>query len=400
MKTFWLGGERWNESRAREALAGADGYYRVSGDPHLMLRVAGGRGAWYCIASVAGRTQRMKIPNGAQSAMKVAAAERACAKLLADIANGLNVLAERATLRVTGATLADSFAAFREGKRVGGKPLKASTLDDYERALRTSFAPFLSRPIDAITTAHTVSVAHECAHGAARTRIALAALRALWNFTSKRRVAAGGSPLGPNPVDAVRDLDAMPRAGRRTRYVATADMKAFLDGVLAIDDAAKADNALALLLMGLRRGECEKLAWGDLAPDCRTATLRDTKNRTSPVMPVPAFLAERLAARRQEDAAAPVFPQARNINKALARIVPRVSPHDLRRTFASVGGAVLGRESYVLRRLLNHAVTDITEQYVQVALDEKRAASERIEHAIMRAAGRVSADVIELRAAA
>jgi len=60
------------------------------------------------------------------------------------------------------------------------------------------------------------------------------------------------------------------------------------------------------------------------------------------------------------------------------------SPHDLRRTFASIVSRLGDQLSYyTTKRLLNHRTSDVTQGYVQFDLEQLRAAMQQVEDFVM-----------------
>ena len=56
------------------------------------------------------------------------------------------------------------------------------------------------------------------------------------------------------------------------------------------------------------------------------------------------------------------------------------SPHDLRRTFASIVSRLADRLSYyTTKRLLNHRTSNVTQGYVQFDLEQLRSAMQAVE---------------------
>jgi hypothetical protein len=61
------------------------------------------------------------------------------------------------------------------------------------------------------------------------------------------------------------------------------------------------------------------------------------------------------------------------------------SPHDLRRTFASIVSRLGDRLSYyTTKRLLNHRTSDVTEGYVQFDLEQLRSAMQAVEDFVLQ----------------
>jgi integrase len=78
------------------------------------------------------------------------------------------------------------------------------------------------------------------------------------------------------------------------------------------------------------------------------------------------------------------------------------SPHDLRRSFTWIAEDVLGKDSYRLKLLLNHALPsgDVTSGYLNITTEKLRTSVVAIETRILQLAGKKpSAEVLQLKAA-
>ena len=82
-------------------------------------------------------------------------------------------------------------------------------------------------------------------------------------------------------------------------------------------------------------------------------------------------------------------PHRQVVNVVVKSGVP-FSPHDLRRTFASIVSRLGDRLSYyTTKRLLNHRTSDVTQGYVQFDPERLRAAMQAVEDFVLEKVGEI-----------
>ena len=82
----------------------------------------------------------------------------------------------------------------------------------------------------------------------------------------------------------------------------------------------------------------------------------------------------------------------RQIVNVVAKSGVPFSPHDLRRTFASIVSRLGDHLSYyTTKRLLNHRTSDVTQGYIQFDIEQLRCAMQAVEEFVLKNVG-VSAD--------
>lgn len=75
----------------------------------------------------------------------------------------------------------------------------------------------------------------------------------------------------------------------------------------------------------------------------------------------------------------------RQVVNVVAKSAVPFSPHDLRRTFASIVSRLGDRLSYyTTKRLLNHRMSDVTQGYVQFDLEQLRSAMQAVEDFVLQ----------------
>lgn len=228
--------------------------------------------------------------------------------------------------------------------------------------------------------------------GACTANATLRTLRTVYNFA-----AARDPELAPWPAARLRGQ--WFRQRRRVRHIAADDLLAFYRAVNAQDGEGEyrlgwswRDFILMILFSGLRRNEAAGLRWADvdLAEGVIRLPAQRTKSGRPLDLPMSDFLSDLLTARRARGVEGPfVFPAARgdghvrNPSSAFASVGQRcgitVSPHDLRRTYATVAATCGDVSQFQLQGLLNHSSgSGITAGYVILTPEALRPAAQAI----------------------
>lgn len=130
-------------------------------------------------------------------------------------------------------------------------------------------------------------------------------------------------------------------------------------------DEDRAVWLLAAVYLGCRLSELEKLRWEDVAADFSVVHVRGTKTAGSDrLLPIHPRLGKVLRHRRR--AAGPVLPKWHNVRRDLTLLcrklgIPKTTPNDLRRTFAS-WLVQAGESSFVVAQLLGHSSSTMVER--------------------------------------
>lgn len=269
-----------------------------------------------------------------------------------------------------------------------GKPLKESTQADYLRMIEPErlgkrasrgikageLHPIASKPL-AQLTAEDIRSMHTAAakRGQRRATYAAQVLRAVLNWHG---VAIAGNPLSKDVAGRDRII-LKPTAGD-PRPIPPERLAAWWDASCTVPNRDCADMLRLMLLTGLRPGEVAALTVADVDHIGARLRLADTKNRKPHTVylssQAQALLAPYLV---RKAPGAHVF-DTRDTRRTLAAINAaagvRITPHDLRKTFASVAEELVS--AYALKAMLNHAhAADVTgAHYVAKSETQLRAA--------------------------
>lgn len=223
-------------------------------------------------------------------------------------------------------------------------------------------------------------------HSEARSNLTMRYLRAVFTFATHHEPSMAKRE---NPVDILKKTRAWFRVQRRNTLIKPHELGAWLKAVEELK-SDWGDYFLFLLLTGLRREEALGLRWDDVDFIGRTFVVRDTKNRSDHELPISNAILAILARQRLNiDGRATsekVFVDSQGCTLSNYRYAQttiekksgvRVTPHDLRRTFASIAEG-LDISGYSLKRLLNHTNGDVTQCYVILNMDRLRGLMEKI----------------------
>ncbi len=367
------------------------------------LRVTPERKTYVVQQRVNGRTVRHTIDlHGRITPEQARVAAR---QVMGDMARGVDPNRRQQEEERLAVTLQDAYEEYLRTRR-----LSANTLHDYERAMCVGFHEWRGRPIVGITREMILRRFEQLSvTSRAQANLRFRFLRALLNFAMERYQSPIGDPLIPsNPCNVLKVFHKWHTIPPRDRYVKEQEF-ARLFAALTHDPTDTQhrndirDFCACLVLTGCREQEIASLRWADINLQEGILRLPVTKNGDSHTLPLGSWLL-RLFRRRWYKAVNSattslfVFPadnaqgHLMNHRKGLRAIVQasgvQFTPHDLRRTFATIASEKLGgeRSYFLVARLLNHRKSDVTSRYVQVPLSSLRQAMQTIENAVVAGA--------------
>lgn len=268
---------------------------------------------------------------------------------------------------------------------------KKSWQDDESKIRRDIGAMLGNIPINEITTKDVMQL-----HSAIGNRAAAATAnryRAL--LSGMFSLAVKCELVTRNPVTNVKKFK---EADPRERYLSGEELGRFLLA-LNVEAGKTAANAIVMLLLtGLRRMELFSLRWTEVDLSRATIRLLHTKaGRGRTVVLNSSALGILRKIKEDADPACPwVFPAYRgdghlvDVRKALKRTMKRANisdlrPHDLRRSFASLG-INAGVDLYQIKDLLGHSSVAVTQRaYAHLQQNTLRSASEVVAQTIGQA---------------
>lgn len=270
-----------------------------------------------------------------------------------------------------------------------GRPgrLKESSKSEINRHVATTFAAWKDKPVVSITEEDVRKRYREMltkglrgkAGAPGQANQAFSVLRALINFAGRQHRNADGTPLIlHNPVSALKD-DWVQLKPRTTRVpdgkvgVVWAALQDWRTTAHNRDTASSIDLVIFLLLTGCRIGEASALTWERVNLDEGWFHLPDPKNNNSVWLPLSNQAQHLLATRQRVEGSGYVFPSwgeaghikdPRDLMRKLSKVAgEKITPHDLRRTYITVGVAQCGIDYYKIELLTNHVPKGVTARH-------------------------------------
>tara|TARA_R110002051_G_scaffold28421_1_gene67560 strand:+ start:160 stop:1416 length:1257 start_codon:yes stop_codon:yes gene_type:complete len=307
---------------------------------------------------------------------------------------------------------------------ISHKPgLKQSTIDTYNRQIPGKLAEWLDRSMNEIMQSNVTEKHLELTKlSPSQANATFRALNAVWNFSRLSFLDKSESPIiKPSPIEILTAKKLWNTVKPRTKYLSEDTMGNYVRVLLDFRSEdfhtmqPHSNNARDIMLLflctGIRANEGYTLRWDFIDLKHGTMTIHETKNGDALHVPLGKVMCAMLAHRHHYRQDEPwLFPsrlkecdgnltdiskQYKNIGDAAGI---HITPHDLRRTFSTIGD-ILNLNISVIKRLMNHrnskASDDVTLQYIQVSQKRLRAAMNEIEKFVFNEAGFTQDEVIE-----
>ncbi|MDD5033156.1 MAG: integrase family protein [Methylococcaceae bacterium] len=379
--------------------------YHDTKTPGLQLRVTDTGSKTFVVRRRVRSGNAERVTLGTYPAMTPEQARRRATEVNAEIAQGISPTTEKKRIKLAARTLSE---VLEEYIQVRGN-LKASTVRDMHQALKEVCGEWLNKPLNKITPAMLEARHREHAtRSMARANVAMRYLRALFNFAMVRYLDSDGNPLIlVNPVLRLSRLKLWHRVEGKQTLIKPYELAAWWAGVEGLPDTAMRDYFKLLVLTGLRRNEALFLLWENVDLMSRSITIKNPKNHRDLNLPLSDYLFELLNRRKASAVSGYVFASidgklvvdTRWNQKAITRASGvSFSPHDCRRTFATIAES-LDIPAYALKRLLNHASgDDVTAGYIVASVERLREPMQKITNYVLKAAGvRETASILRLK---
>lgn len=289
------------------------------------------------------------------------------------------VAKERAAESVTLREVADAYKRDR--------PLKESSKGEIERHVTTTFETWLKKPIASISREAVTKRFNEMKNkglrgngpAPAQANQSFAVLRALFNYAIREYRKPDGTAIIPdNPVEVLykKWTPLKPRTSRipETRAgIVWSALQNWREFAYNRDTLASIDLVMFLILTGARIGEASALEWNRVNLDEGWWHIPDPKNSNPVWLPLSKQAKELLSTRQRIKGSDFVFSSwgkcghirdPRDTMKKVSEIAgTKITPHDLRRTFTTVGVAQCGIDLHKIELLTNHVPRGVTARH-------------------------------------
>ncbi len=357
---------------------------------------------------VAGTHKKRRITLGRYGTITLKTAEELAVSWADRLAKGDDPLIIEQKRKARGVTLEDAINEYVSARKT---KLKPGTIADIQKVMGGGLSDWYKKPVTEITR-EMVTRRHKKLglKSPAQANLCFRYLRAVLNYASNIHADEKGKELlNSNPVKILSVTRSWHRIGRRTRHLRNHEIKRYIKAVIGLAEVPERDPGtgkinpklkqgdvardfyLLLLLTGLRRSEALGLNWRDIDFEAKTLTIIDTKNRENHTLPLSDYLLDMLKARYEKRTGGKVLDGFSNFRYAEDRIFKqtgiKLSPHDLRRSFATAAES-LDISAYAVKALLNHKQSeDITRGYIQMSPERLMAPMQKITDYFMMTAG-------------
>ncbi|MDD2934729.1 MAG: integrase family protein [Methylotenera sp.] len=299
--------------------------------------------------------------------------------LIASLSKGIDPVTEKNRTETLLVTLSEVSVIYcKERRTAKGGELTSRTKNDISRHINKSFSDWADKPVAAITRDMCSDRFSELsANAPTQANQAFRILRSLLNF-AREAYRPGGVPILPeNPVSVVSGKKMWnpnkAKNGRiplnRVGLVWNMLQEKRLSPATQGSSKTGADIVTFLLLTGCRWSEAAELTWDRVNLKNGTWHLPDPKNHNEVTLPLSAPLRKMLESRPRKKGNPHVFPSRLSkdshyinnaqptMNQVSSIAELHITPHDLRRTFISIG-IELKHEMWRLKLLTNHVIQD------------------------------------------
>lgn len=234
--------------------------------------------------------------------------------------------------------------------------LKPSTVESYKGVYDCYLQDFHHLPINNITEDLVVSVyLKNCERSIAQSNKSMKILQAVLRYSGMR----------DNPIQILATKRLTKQLKPRTSYIPLQDLPLFYKGLLKLKNEHTHLYLELLLHTGLRANEAMQITSSSVATGVLIIT--ETKNHSDHSIPLTRWLTDNLIPFLDAN---PEGFKSSDIRKSLLTASQylgyRITRHDLRRTFASYASEA-GCDYLLIKRALNHSVSDITARYIQTS---------------------------------
>ena len=313
------------------------------------------------------------------SDMTVTTARKKAAATVLEMNSGIDPIKVKRKQSIEKTNLGDVLDQY-----LAGRDLQPLTVKDYQYKLKRGFSDWLKKPINNITE-DMILKRHKLLTETGKTtaNTAMRVLRLTLNYAN----AVG--MIESNPASILSKARLWHKNQRKDRVIPLEHLKAWHEAVEGLTNQKAKVYLLIALYMGFRSNELLTLQWSDVDMKGQSIELKDTKNGSNHQLPIPYAVMPYLNALHEltggskwvfasDDHAKHMVTPIKPIRAVMAASGVTFSPHDCRRTFATIAEAVSLPMS-MIKRMMNHATTnDVTGGYIVTENETLRQAINKV----------------------
>ena len=366
-------------------------------EKRLTCRVSStGSKTFYVVKWANSKVHRVSL--GKVSDITVTTARQKAAATVSEINAGINPTAAKRKLSIAQTKLGDVLEQY-----IAGRDLKPLTVKDYRYKLKHGFSDWLNKPINNITE-DMILKRHKLLTETGKTsaNTAMRVLRLTLNYAN----AVG--MIDNTPASILSNARLWHKNQRKDRVIPLEHLKAWHEAVDGLANQKAKVYLFIALYMGFRSNELLTLEWSDVDIKGQSIELKNTKNGSSHQLPMPEVVVPYLNALHEltggskwvfasDDPAKHMATPIKPIRTVMAASGVTFSPHDCRRTFATIAEAVSLPMS-MIKRMMNHSTTnDVTGGYIVTENETLRQAINKVASYIQARVTQID-NVIQLNA--
>lgn len=347
-------------------------------EKRLMCRVSStGNKTYNVVKWNDGKVQRVTIGNADD--VTTTEARKKAKSILSEINSGINPTEVKRKQKIEKTMLVDVLELY-----LADRDLKPYTVKNYRYKLKLGFSDWLKKPINSITE-DMILKRHKLISQTGKTtaNTTMRVLRLTMNY------ATAIGMIDNNPTNILSKARLWHKNNRIDRVIPSNQLKAWHEAVEALPNQKAKVYLLMALYMGYRSNELLTLEWSHVDVKAKSITLYDTKNGSNHQLPVPEALIPYINSLQgltggsrwvfasndpDKHMTAPLKP----IRTVIDACGVEFSPHDCRRTFATIAEAV-NLPMSMIKRLMNHVTTnDVTGGYIVTEEETLRMAINKV----------------------
>jgi len=347
-------------------------------EKRLICRVSStGNKTYYVVKWANQKTHRVALAK--VSDMTVTTARQKAAATVSEINIGINPTAAKRKLSIAQTKLGDVLDQY-----LAGRDLQPLTVKDYQYKLKRGFSDWLKKPINNITE-DMILKRHKLLTQTGKTtaNTAMRVLRLTLNYAN----AVG--MIDNNPASILSKARLWHKNPRKDRVIPLEHLRAWHEAVDGLVNQKAKVYLFIALYMGFRSNELLTLEWSDIDMKGQSIELKNTKNGSNHQLPIPNVVVPYLNALHKltggskwvfasDDTAKHMVTPIKPIRAVMAASGVTFSPHDCRRTFATIAEAVSLPMS-MIKRMMNHATAnDVTGGYIVTEEETLRLAINKV----------------------